>query len=163
MHKRISKGAVFGCIIGIALVCVGAYMFLHTPITDSICHSSEIALSYSFGADFYTEIYGVTHDILSQLNNMSSDFEANLRIIYSGILLIYCAISVLISALGISVFAISLGRVRKYVYDDKTLRDLLDKNVSVNEQIVAALKVLNSAKSDDTHSRLPYDDELPNL
>lgn len=64
-----------GVLVGIAIIVAGVDLMNNVPSPASI--DTEYAISYSFGADFYTEMYGVTYDILSQLNNMASGLRGN--------------------------------------------------------------------------------------
>lgn len=64
-----------GIVVGIAIIIMGA----------SLCSSAEsgayigttYAVDYSFGADFYTQMFSVTYDILSQLNSMATGITSN--------------------------------------------------------------------------------------
>lgn len=87
MKKKLKVGALIALIIGLAIVFVGYTGFSGVEkatgsfnvASPSFKHSYNYAASYRFGADFYTEMYGVTHDILSQLNDISSDLESNFK------------------------------------------------------------------------------------
>ena len=50
-------------LLGVILLAVGCNQFANMETASSDFSSSyEYASSYSFGADFYTEMYGVTYD-----------------------------------------------------------------------------------------------------
>lgn len=84
-----------GVLVGIAIIVAGVDLMNNVPSPVSI--DTEYAISYSFGADFYTEMYGVTYDILSQLNNMASGLRGNFGRMLSAM---YELVSTLIIVLG---------------------------------------------------------------
>lgn len=84
-----------GVLVGIAIIIAGVNLMNNVPSPASI--DTEYAISYSFGADFYTEMYGVTYDILSQLNNMASGLRGNFGRVLSAM---YELVSTLIIVLG---------------------------------------------------------------
>lgn len=84
-----------GILVGIAIIIAGVNLTNNAPSPVSI--DTEYAISYSFGADFYTEMYGVTYDILSQLKNISRGLTSNFGRMLSAM---YEVISALIITLG---------------------------------------------------------------
>lgn len=87
-------------VLGILAVC-GALFGSHSYVTSSSYHAS-----YTFGADFYTEMFGVTYEALQQLNEISRDLGTNLRRLtetmdkYFGVLLIAAGLLVMGSSAG---------------------------------------------------------------
>lgn len=84
-----------GILVGIAIIIAGVNLMNNVPSPVSI--DTEYAISYSFGADFYTEMYGVTYDILSQLKNISRGLTSNFGRMLSAM---YEVVSALIITLG---------------------------------------------------------------
>lgn len=86
MVRKLNLGAIVGIIAGIVII-VMAVVFLNggsnsvrtSRLSESdLAKSSQFQISYSFGADFYTEMFGVTYKTLEQLNDMSQDNARNI-------------------------------------------------------------------------------------
>lgn len=84
-----------GILVGVAIIMAGIGLMNSAPSPASI--ATEYALDDSFGADFYTEMYGVTYDILSQLQNISRGLTSNFGHLLDAI---YEVVSTLIIVLG---------------------------------------------------------------
>ena len=86
MIKKVNPGAIVGIILGVIIIVFGIVMIGNVESgistdyvsSSSLARSSQFQLKYSFGADFYTEMFGVTYNTLQQLEGMSSDNAANI-------------------------------------------------------------------------------------
>ena len=84
MVKKVNSGAIVGIAIGIAVIILAVVLLGNSSVgfnrlsASDLSTSSQFQLSYSFGADFYTEMFGVTYNVLQQLVAMSKDNAANI-------------------------------------------------------------------------------------
>ena len=86
MKKQLNVGAVIGVAVGLVIVILALVMLggvkgsteMSGLPSTALSTSSSFQMKYSFGADFYTEMFGVTYNALQQLIGMSSDNAANL-------------------------------------------------------------------------------------
>lgn len=140
--EHVSKiGLCVGCLIAVA----GIVMLFLAPAVLYFPHSSEYSSSCRFGADFYTEIYSVTKNVLDQLNGFSSSVATGLDYLYTALRAIYYAVSVLIISLGLSVAALSCRMPpKKPEGEHQKLEELLSKNAEVNAQLAEALAALKA-------------------
>ena len=99
MVKKTNTGAIAGIISGAVIIILAVVMLTGAFNPSGLSTSSQFQMKYSFGADFYTEMFGVTYSILEQLENMSSDNAANLAF----------AINAITKSLGFVVLAIGIG------------------------------------------------------
>lgn len=85
-----------GIVLGIVFLFVGMSIIggAHVSI------SAQSVSSITFGADFYTEQYGVTADILSELNSIALGIEQGLNLIIRACGAIICSLGVLTSVLS---------------------------------------------------------------
>ena len=68
--KKVNKGAVVGLVIGIIIAVFGVVQYFGADAafeqskadSYSFSKSTPYAVKYSFGADFYTEMFGITYD-----------------------------------------------------------------------------------------------------
>ncbi len=101
MEMKTNSGAIVGIVSGVAIIVLAIVMLsgANNLSISALSTSSQFQLSYSFGADFYTEMYGVTYNILKQLGDMSSDNAANIAL----------ATNTITKSLGYTILAIGLG------------------------------------------------------
>ena len=85
MTRKLNPGAIAGIIIGVITIIFAIVMISNAGnvsmsrlSSSDLSKSSQFQMKYSFGADFYTEMFGVTYNALQQLIGMSSDNAANL-------------------------------------------------------------------------------------
>ena len=84
MVKKVNSGAIVGIAIGVAVIILAVVLLGNSSVgfnrlsASDLSTSSQFQLSYSFGADFYTEMFGVTYNVLQQLVAMSKDNAANI-------------------------------------------------------------------------------------
>ncbi len=86
MAKKVNIGAIIGIAIGAVIIILAVVMLgeanrqvtMNILPSSTLSTSSQFQLSYSFGADFYTEMFGVTYKTLQQLIGMSSDNAKNI-------------------------------------------------------------------------------------
>lgn len=155
MKKK--SGAQVALVLGVVIVllggillAVGCNQFANMETASSDFSSShEYASSYTFGADFYTEMYGVTYDALNQLNNFSSNTASNFSQLNNHMVqsmgALYSAACWLIVALGLGlcgIACIKLNRVPAENADEKSA--LMKKSLEVNERLLAALDKLSA-------------------
>ena len=118
MIKKVNSGAIVGIIAGIAIIVFAITMLSgsnHSLSASDFSKSSQIQFDYSFGADFYTEMFGVTYNVLQQLEDMSSDNATNIARATNSI---NQSISYIIMAIGIGVFGLSFSKLFVWVPSD---------------------------------------------
>lgn len=170
MIKKVNPGAIVGIIIGVIIIVFGIVMIgtvnngdsMSTLPSSSLSTSSQIQFKYSFGADFYTEMFGVTYNTLQQLVDMSADNARNLSsatntIVHSmrtvGSLLAY-----VIMAIGLAVVGLSCSKLFVWIPGEKADKGLPDPefnfrpapNYNTNS---------NWAESDDQPEEAPEETE----
>ena len=125
MIKKVNSGAIVGIIAGIAIIVFAITMLSgsnHSLSASDFSKSSQLQFDYSFGADFYTEMFGVTYNVLQQLEDMSSDNATNIaratNSINQSISSINQSISYIIMAIGIGVFGLSFSKLFVWVPSD---------------------------------------------
>ena len=84
MTRKLNPGAVAGIIIGVIIIIFAIVMIgnagnvtMGRVSSSELSKSSQFQMKYSFGADFYTEMFGVTYNALQQLQDMSANDAAN--------------------------------------------------------------------------------------
>ena len=114
MVKKTNQGAVVGIISGIVIIILAIVMLCgaNNLSSSSMSTSSKFQLSYSFGADFYTEMFGVTYNILEQLGDMSSDNAKNILVATNAITR---SLGFIVLAIGIGVLGLSFCRLNIWV------------------------------------------------
>lgn len=165
MRKKLNWGALIGLLAGIALLAVGlvksvgsAKIFSDiTTDSSSFSRTFSSASDYSFGADFYTEMYGITYDVLNQLNGMSAGNTQNLSVlnnnIVSGMKNVYDIGCLLVMAIGAGIAALSASRLCAYVPDERgDEKALLRKALKIDAKIA---QLLEAAYGQDRDSSLP--------
>ena len=114
--RRINFGALFTVILGITIVILAsvnlkkmneAMDYLRTT-SGSFSKSSQYQSSYSFGADFYTEMFGVTYKALSELNDISTDIAANFSRLNNSL---NAEIGLAVESLHYLIFAVGIAMV----------------------------------------------------
>ena len=139
MSKKVNPGAIVGIIIGIAIIVFSIVLLNNTDhsvksiqlSTSDMSTSSQFQLSYSFGADFYTEMFGVTYNTLQQLTDMSKDNATNIvkatntivTDINNGFSQILRMLSFIVLAVGAGVIGLSCNKLFLWVPSDSTNKD----------------------------------------
>lgn len=101
MNKAVKT---IGIIIGVLIIAAGLNLLIASlSAPASISVGSTIALDYTFGADFYTEMYGVTYKAVKQLNNLGYAISAGVGKTLPLLKLIASGISVLVMSFGAAV------------------------------------------------------------
>lgn len=85
MTRKLNPGAIAGIIIGVIIIIFAIVMISNAGnvsmsrlSSSDLSKSSQFQMKYSFGADFYTEMFSVTYNALQQLQDMSSNDAANI-------------------------------------------------------------------------------------
>ena len=114
MEKKTNPGAVVGIVAGIAVIIIAIVLLTGASqiSVNDLATSSQFQLSYSFGADFYTEMFGVTYNVLEQLEDMSNDNAANIA---KATNTITRSIAFVVLAIGVSVFGLSFSKLYFWV------------------------------------------------
>lgn len=146
MTKKVNIGAIIGIVIGIAIIILAVSMMGNTDqriamdrlSSSSLSTSTQFQLSYSFGADFYTEMFGVTYKTLQQLIGMSSDNAKNIaaatNTIVSGMQdgmnrissQISSLLAYVILAIGLATTGLSFGKLFVWVPAEKDFNPVSD-------------------------------------
>ena len=146
MIKKANPGAVVGIIIGIIIIIFAVVMIgnidsrISTDRLSSsdLSRSSQIQFKYSFGADFYTEMFGVTYNTLQQLEDMSSDNTANIAAASNAIVSsmrngmsqtikqLGSLLAYVIMAIGLATAGLSCSKLFVWVPGEKAVKDLRD-------------------------------------
>lgn len=125
MVKKVNAGAIIGIIVGILVIALGVVTLngaetKHVSSSD-FSKSSQLQFSYSFGADFYTEMFGVTYNTLQQLEDMANDNTYNMAVatntISSGLEKVNQTLAYVILAIGAGILALSFGKLITYIPD----------------------------------------------
>lgn len=174
MIKKTNPGAIVGIVLGVIIIVFGIVMIgtvnngnsMSTLPSSALSTSSQIQFKYSFGADFYTEMFGVTYNTLQQLVDMSADNARNISsatntIVHSmrtvGSLLAY-----VIMAIGLAAVGLSCSKLFVWIPGEKTAKGIPDPefnfrpvpNYSTNS---------NWAKSEDQSEEEPQEPESEDL
>ena len=121
MVKKTNPGAVVGIVAGIAVIIIAIVMLGGTVqlSENDLSTSAQFQLSYSFGADFYTEMFGVTYNVLEQLEDMSKDNAANIAKATNTVTnTITRSIAYVVLAIGAGVFGLSFSKLYFWVPSD---------------------------------------------
>ena len=82
-------------ILGIIVLCSAG------KLAESIYVGTTYASSYSFGADFYTEMFKITYKAVDQLNNIGNGIASGFGRVLTSLRVIAKGVGVLIMALGL--------------------------------------------------------------
>ena len=97
---------IIGIVVGSLIIVMGLYMLIAAMSTSTGAYfSTTYSIDYSFGADFYTEMYGVTYDAVSQLNKIANGLDAAFDKTLPLLQIIAMGIGMLIIAIGAAVTA----------------------------------------------------------
>ena len=103
-----------GAVVSVLVILLGLIVFISAcALPDSLSVSNTYVSSYSFGADFYTEMYNVTYKAVDQLKYIADGLETG----FSRVLTCLSAVAKGIGVLVISIGLISLGRSIPAVLD----------------------------------------------
>lgn len=111
--KKVYVPSVIALIIGICIIALGVTVYDEKVGISTHSSKYNSVLSYSFGADFYTEMYNASSTMVSELN----DIDSGLAVATSGIqnlgYIIYKSVGMLIIVLGLGVVAIAIINIQK--------------------------------------------------
>lgn len=97
---------IIGIVVGSLIIVMGLYMLIAAMSTSTGAYfSTTYTFDYSFGADFYTEMYGVTYDAVGQLNKIANGLESSFDKTLPLLQIIAMGIGMLIIAIGAAVTA----------------------------------------------------------
>ena len=97
---------IIGIVVGSLIIVMGLYMLIAAMSTSTGAYfSTTYSIDYSFGADFYTEMYGVTYDAVGQLNKIANGLDAAFDKTLPLLQIIAMGIGMLIIAIGAAVTA----------------------------------------------------------
>ena len=111
--EKLNGMSILSALLGLCIIVMGIIAFNLKPNFDTYSAAYYSIASFTFGADFYTEIYGAADTMVDELNDISNSLEilsksmetmANLICRISGMLMI---------ALGIGVTANALQSIKK--------------------------------------------------
>lgn len=133
MVKKVNSGAIVGIAIGIAVIILAVVLLGNSSVgfnrlsASDLSTSSQFQLSYSFGADFYTEMFGVTYNVLQQLVAMSKDNAANIASatnsivsgVSNGLSQIVRMLAFVILAIGAGVIGLSFSKLFVWIPSDQ--------------------------------------------
>ena len=116
-HKRdIDIRFIASIVLGIGIILLGVMLITKPVEANSIYFPSSYyagnysATRYTFGADFYTEIYGTSCDVVDELNDINSNLADGLSDISRNIALVTaCAIKAVFFSSGIITISIGIG------------------------------------------------------
>ncbi len=158
--KKVNKGAVVGLVIGIIIAVFGVVQYFGADAafeqskadSYSFNKSTPYAVKYSFGADFYTEMFGITYDVLDELGDISSDTARNFTVLndnlVSGMQNLYQMVCVLLTALGAGVIALSAARFYSYAAGNS---EMMKKTVETEARLSEILqKLTNESAQEDS-------------
>ena len=96
-RKKMKKGfCVAGMIIGIVIFILGIVL-----ASKKVNYSSDTTISYTFGADFYTEIYGATRNVSNHTARIGNMLESALNTFMKVFgLVIMCGGAAIVCAFG---------------------------------------------------------------
>ena len=172
MKKQINSGAIVGIAIGIAVIIMAVVLlgnssagFSHLSASD-LSTSSQFQLSYSFGADFYTEIFGVTYNVLQQLVAMSKDNASNIASatnsivsgVSNGLSQVVRMLAFVILAIGAGIVGLSFSKLFVWVPSDQRNAFAPLMNSPENVPPVASIPV-SSPEPEKVKEELP--EEIP--
>jgi hypothetical protein len=112
----------------------------------------SIGRNVSLGADFYTEMFGITYDVLDELGDISSDTARNFTVLnnnlVSGMQNLYQMVCVLLTALGAGVIALSAARFYSYAAGNS---EMMKKTVETEARLSEILqKLTNESAQEDS-------------
>jgi hypothetical protein len=133
MVKKVNSGAIVGIAIGVAVIILAVVLLGNSSVgfnrlsASDLSTSSQFQLSYSFGADFYTEMFGVTYNVLQQLVAMSKDNAANIASatnsivsgVSNGLSQIVRMLAFVILAIGAGVIGLSFSKLFVWIPSDQ--------------------------------------------
>lgn len=164
--KKVNKGAVVGLVIGIIIAVFGVVQYFGADAafeqskadSYSFSKSTPYAVKYSFGADFYTEMFGITYDVLDELGDISSDTARNFTVLnnnfVSGMQNLYQMVCVLLTALGAGIIALSASKLTVYCPAEEKNEKEMQKVTETDAQPSEILQNLTD-KPDDCAEQLP--------
>jgi len=101
MDKR-KLAPVIGAACSLLIILLGVIVFFSAcGLSESIGFGSTYVSSYSFGADFYTEMYNVTYKAVDQLQYIADGLETGLSRVLVSLRALAKGVGVLIISLGI--------------------------------------------------------------
>ena len=128
-------------VLAIVIIIMGACVIgTANDLRTSLSVSDTYVSSYSFGADFYTEMYNVTYKAVDQLKNISDGMEAGVGRILTALRAVAKGIGVLTMAVGFAVMANALPAVLNLAAELLENTNLKIKMPKVPEALMAKIK-----------------------
>lgn len=94
--------ALVSAAISLLIFVLGLIVFCNAGnLAESIYVGTTYASSYSFGADFYTEMFKITYKAVDQLNNIGNGIASGFGRVLTSLRAIAKSVGVLIMALGL--------------------------------------------------------------
>jgi len=172
MVKKINSGAIVGIAIGVAVVIMAVILLGNSSTgfsrlsASDLSTSSQFQLSYSFGADFYTEMFGVTYNVLQQLVAMSKDNASNIASatnsivsgVSNGLSQVVRMLAFVILAIGAGIVGLSFSKLFVWVPIDQQNAFAPLMSSPENVPPVASIPV-SSPEPEEVKEELP--EEIP--
>jgi hypothetical protein len=125
-------------VLAVVIIIMGACVIgTANDLRTSLSVSDTYVSSYSFGADFYTEMYNVTYKAVDQLKNIGDGMEAGVGRILTALRAVAKGVGVLTMAVGFAVMANALPAVLNLIAE---LLENTNVQFKLPENLMAKLK-----------------------
>ena len=101
LDKR-SISVLVSAALSLVIFVMGLVVFCNAgKLAESIYVGTTYASSYSFGADFYTEMFQITYKAVDQLNNIANGISSGFGRVLTALRAVAKGVGVLVMALGL--------------------------------------------------------------
>lgn len=111
--NNLNVRSIISLLLGVVIVIMGITV-MNKEVTIGTYGATHYDVDYaSFGADFYTEIYGASDIIVDELNDINGGIKVLSEAMAIMANVIYYPIGMMIVALGLGVIAVSCNYIKK--------------------------------------------------
>lgn len=111
--KKFNVTSIVSLILGIVIIIMGFTVMNKEVKVDTYSANHYETEKLTFGADFYTEIYGPSDIIVDELNDINGGVELLSESMNTIANVIYYPVGMMIVALGLGVVAVSCNHIKK--------------------------------------------------